>query len=277
MGTITLSDPTTGTSLDLINAQSATNDRQGAVNVSPPPGFGSDTPFLTALEQEGRVTIQGAATGLRLAEDPAFSNTPLEALAQWAAQFEAFTNGAQGVGYDLTRDYRTGDTFRGYIPDLSWTRRAGEKLELGYSLSFVRGQGVGPDDPPTADTVSPGGDYAVDGETLPNITELQIEKSQEVGVARRTFAQSPDDNDLTNDSGAVRTVIVTGQVTGTATERTAFDDALTGSIGQDELVTFEDAFTGRTYDGFIRSYEPTDEAGRTRLNEYGLEFVEGTV
>ena len=43
-----------------------------------------------------------------------------------------------------------------------------------------------------------------------------------------------------------------------------------------ELVDVADPFTGRTYTGMISSYEATDEAGLTRLGEFGIEIVEGT-
>lgn len=271
---VTLSDG--AGSIELFQAQSLANETEGSVDVSPPPGFDSDTPFLTSLEQSGRATLQGVATGPRLSRDPDYNSDPLTALAEWAVAFESFVNGAQGDGYTLSRDYRN-DSFNGYVETGSWTRRGGEKLELGWSMTFIRGQGAGPKNARTTQPVSPGGDYKLDGQKLEGITEVQVEKQQGVNVARRSAQAglSPDDNDLFSDEGATRTVRVTGRVPGDEATRNSFDATITDSIGQDEIVTFRDAFTGRTFDGMIRNFDATDEAGITRLGDYAVEFVEG--
>ena len=62
---------------------------------------------------------------------------------------------------------------------------------------------------------------------------------------------------------------------GTDAERNTFRESFTDVIGQDTIVTVEDGLTGRTYDGMITSYEGTDEAGFTRIGDFGLQFVEG--
>ena len=270
-----LSDPQSEVSVELWTAQTLANERQGQVDVSTFPGGDTDEPYLTSLAQEGQATIQGAVTGPRLARQSAYSSDPQTALAEWAVQFEAFVNGAQGDGYDLGREYR-GDTFRGYISDLQWVRRGGEPLEVGFSLTFVRGQGVAVYDPPRAPAISPGGDLTLAGRAIPTLDEFSVQLQQSVSVARRTFAEDPGDNDLTSDGGASRLVTITGQVEGDEAARESFDADLTDSIGQDTLVTLSDPFTGRDLEGMIQSYSATDQSGQTRLGEFAVEFAEGT-
>ena len=273
---LTLSDPDSGTTLELFNAQSLTDDRSAALDVSPPPGFDSDEPFLTSLEQGGTVPIQGAVTGPRLARNANYSSDPITALAEWAVTFEALVNGGQGDGYDLTRGYKTGDTFRGMIESATWVRRGGEPFELGYDLQFVRGQGANIAPPVSPDAVSPGGDYQLAGETIETLQELSVTKRQQVQAYRRTFAEDPSDNDLRADSGALREITVSGRVAGDASTRRAFEQSLQDSLGQDTLVDFRDAFTGRTYTGMIDAVAASDEATQgERLGEFDVAFVEG--
>jgi hypothetical protein len=273
---LTLTDPVSGTTLELYNAQSSSNDRQGSVDVSPYTGFDSDQAFLSSLEQQGSFTIQGAVTGRRLSQLAGYSSDPQTALAEWAVTFEAFVNGAPGNGYTLTRGYRTGTDFTGIVETARWSRRGGESVELGYSLEFVRGQAAGVSEPVSPDSLGTATTWTVDGVSFAGIDEVSVEKSMPVDVYRRTFAEDPDDNDLLNRAGATRRVSLTGQLVGDAASRNSTEDSLTSSIGNDEIVTVEDGFTGRTYDGMIESVENTDEAGRTRIGDVGVEFVEGT-
>lgn len=273
--TLTLSDANTSLSLELYNAQSFDNQTEGQLSASPPSGFDSTEAYLTSLEQQGNVTIQGAVTAGRLTGTAGFSSDPATALAEWAATLETFVDGAQGDGYQLQRGYR-GDSFQGLIPTVQYTFRGGETYEIGYSLEFLRGQGTALQGAKTVPTVSPGGSLVLDGTTIPSFQEFQMEKSENLEVYRRTFAESPDDNDVYSNAGATRTIRITGRVEGDASARNTFDAAISDSIGQDELVTLEEPFTGRSFEGMIRNYDATDEAGRTRLGDFGIEFVEGT-
>jgi hypothetical protein len=270
-----LSDPFSGTTLELFTAQNLSNEREGQVDVTTFPTGESEETYLTSLAQDGRASIQGAVTGLRLSNISGYSSDPQTALAEWAVELESFINRGQGSGVDLDRDYR-GDTLSGYLEDVQWVRRGGEPLELGYSIAFVRGEGVGVYDPPRAPTISPGGDLTLAGRTIPNLQEFSVQLQQPVTVARRTFAENPGDNDLTSDGGASRLVTITGRVEGDEAARQAFDADLTDSIGQDELVTLSDPFTGRDLEGMIQNYSATDEAGRTRLGDFAVEFAEGS-
>lgn len=276
MSPLTLTDTLGGETITLYGAQSADNQQQAQLDVSPYTGEDSSEAFLTSLEQQGSISLQGAVTGRRLTGKAGYSSDPKTALAEWAATFEAFVNGAPGSGFDLTRDYRAGRTLRGIVGTARWVRRGGESLEVGWTLEFQRGQGAGIAEPVSPDSVSPGGNFTVDGETLTGIREFAVEKSQPIDTYRRTFAQSPDDNDLLNQAGATRRVTLVGRAVGDATTRNTLEDNLTSSLGNDEIVTVEDAFTGRTYDGMLESVDATDEAGWTRLGDIGIEFVEGT-
>jgi hypothetical protein len=273
---VDLVDSLSGTSITLFGAQSSRDDRQAALDVSPYTGFDSQEAFLTSLEQQGSLSLQGAVTGRRLTSLAGYSSDPQTALAEWAATFEAFVNGAPGNGYDLTRTYRDGRTFRGVVETARWTRRGGEPYEVGWNLEFQRGEAAGLSEPVAPDSVSPGGSFTVDGVGFDGVREFAVEKSIPVDVYRRTFAEDPDDNDILNRAGATRRVTLVGQLVGDGASRNSTLDSLTSSLGNDEIVTVEDAFTGRAYDGMIESVEDTDESGRTRLGEVGVEFVEGT-
>lgn len=272
--TLTLSDPQSGTDVELYHADELRSDVQGSVEPSPPPGFSSDEPFLTQLTQDGRVTITGEVSANELTRSGDYSSDPRTALAGWLVRFESFLNGAQGKGYDLALDYRS-MTYQGYIETLEWSYRGGEPYTLGFNLEFQRGTGFGAYQEPTFGAVSPTGTWRVNGVEIPYIREVSVTKSQEIEATRRTFADSPGANDITSTGGAVREINLTGQNVGTDTERNAFRDSFTDVIGQDTIVTVEDGLTGRTYDGMITSYEGTDEAGFTRIGDFGLQFVEG--
>lgn len=274
---IDLSDPASGTSLTLFGANSYNGSQNAEVDVSPPPGFKGDEAFLVSLEQEETITLQGAITAPRLTRTAGYSTDPETALAEWLVTFEAFVNGGQGDGYELTRTYRTGETYNGYITDAEWSIRGGEGYEAGWTLEFIRGQGFGVDNGVSPDSVgSVGGNIGIDGTIAPTFTEFQMSKQQEVSSARRLLADSPDDNDLTSDAGVTRTITITGQIEGTATERATFESDITDTLGQDTRVGLVEPFTGRTFTGMLQAYEPTDEAGTTRLGEFGLTFIEGT-
>ena len=271
---LSIQDDRSGTTLELYNAQTLTEERTGEVEASPPTGFDSDQTFLSSLEQSGTVPIQGAVTGRRIAGTAGFNTDPQTALAEWAAQLEAFVDGQPGDGQTLVRDYRN-DQLSGVVTTLQWTRRGGEPLELGYTLTLQRGESVASYSTPAADEVSPTGTTTVAGRTLDTYREFQSELSIPTTVTRRSFATTPDDNDITVDAGVTRSITITGQVAGDAATRNQFDADITASLGQDQFITIEDGFTGRTYDGMVTAYEPTDEAGGTRLSEFGIEFVEG--
>jgi len=273
--TLTLTDPASGTSVELYHADDLRSDVQGSAEASPPPGFDSDQPFLSQLTHEGRATITGEVSAMKLSRTAGYSDNPRTALAEWAVRFLAFVNGGQGDGYELTRGYR-GDTFQGYVESQEYSVRGGEPFSLGYSLEFVRGKGFGATNAVTIPSASPTESWIVDGTELPTITEASVQKTQSVEVTRRTFAETPEDNDITSNGGAVREINVTGTVEGSEAERNTFDDNLSDTIGQDSLVDFENGLTGEIYTGMVQSYEATDEAGLTRLGDFGLRFVEGT-
>jgi len=273
--TLTLSDPASGTSLELYNAQTLRNDRQAQVNASPFTGDDSEETYLTALENDGRIEIQGAVTGPRLARSASWPSDPQVALGEWAATLDAFVNGAPGNGFTLTLDYRN-QSFAGVPETVQWTARGGEVWELGYSFTYLLGDAVGLTDPVTPTTASAGGDLVIDGTTIPSFREFSSQKEQPLNMARIAFADSPEDNTISTEGGVTRTLTATGQFAGDAAARNSFDAALKDTVGQDTLVDVQDPFTGRTYTGMISSYESTDEAGLTRLGEWGLEVIEGT-
>lgn len=283
---VDLHDPASGTSLTLYGANSLTDSRNAGMDVSPPPGFEGDEAFLSSMEQVEDVTIQGAATAKRLSRQSEFSNDPATALAEWCATLEAFVNGGQGNGYELTKNYRDGATFNGCVNSIEWSIRGGENWEAGYALEFMRGTGFGVTRDVAVQSVNPGGpdrdgdgdpdwELRVDGTTLPTFTEFQMSKEQEISRTQWLLADDAEKNSLTSDSGAVRRITITGQHEGSAAERRQFDDDVSDTLGQQTVIDLEEPFTGRTFSGMLESYEGTDEAGLTRLGEFGFDFVQG--
>jgi len=270
----TLTDKNSSFSLTLYNSQQAQDNRNAGLNVTAPTFQDSDATILTALEQQGRATISGVATAPRLSRQAAFSADPRTALAEWYAKLLAVVNGRQGSGYTIDVPSKN-TTYDGLVQTAAATVRGGEFLQVDWDIEFVRGVAVDVQSDPSPVSVSPG-EYRI-ASTVPDaITEWQVEDSQGVETYRRTFAENGGDNDLGSSVGATRRIRVIGQVDGTVAERNQFDADITDTLGQDTLITLRDALTGRTFEGMLDSYDATDESGLTRLNEYAIEFVEGT-
>jgi len=212
--------------------------------------------------------------GTYLADDSGWSSDAITALAEWAVKFEAFVNGGQGDGYELALDYSS-DTYTGYITTAQWTRRGGDPYTLQYNLDFQRGTGFGVTNSVSFPSVSPTNTWTVDGTTIDTFDEIQVQKSQPAEVSRRSFATTPDDNDITSSGGATRTIRIAGQVGGTQTERNTFESNIRDTIGQDTIITIEDGFTGRSFNGMVESYNRAEQAGRPRLGNFVIELVEG--
>jgi len=273
--TVTLSDNDSSTTLTLDQAQELSNEWSSAVEASAFMGQSAEDTFLSSFAHEGRVALSGTTHGQELSQRADYSSDPLFALAEWALQFEAFVNGGQGSGYAIERGYRSDKLTEGVLESVQWTWSGGDPYTLEWSLSYLRGKNAGPTNSVTPGGVGAASDYTANGEKLPNIEEVTLEKSQSYEMFRRAFAENPEDNDIMSVEGPVRRIDVVGEITGTVTERNDFDDYITQYIGQDTTVTLEDQLTGRDFDVMIDGYEPTDQAGLTRVSEYQLSMVEG--
>jgi len=273
--TVTLSDNDSDTTLTLDQAQELSNEFSSAVEASSFLGESAEETFLSSFAHEGRVALSGTTHGRELANRADYSPDPLFALAEWALQFEAFVNGGQGDGYTIERGYRADEFNDGVLESVRWTWRGGDPYTLDWSLSYLRGRNRGPTESVTPGGVKAASDYTINGEKLPNIEEVTVEKTQSYEMFRRAFAEDPEDNDLMSTDGPIRRIDIVGEITGTVAERNDFDDYITQYIGQDTTVTLEDQLTGREFDAMIDTYEPTDQAGLTRVNEYQLGMVEG--
>lgn len=273
---LTLSDKDGSFSMPLYNAQDLSDSRDADVDEFPIIGFDSDTNFTSSLDFAGQVTITGNATAFRLSQESQYNSDPETALAEWYADALATVNGAQGEGYTLSRDYRN-DSFSGLITEFQITQRGGEPFELAWNLSMRRGVAVDPYEAPNPVTVSPGGDYTVAGETLSGIREWSVSKTQSVGEYRRYFADTAEENDLLSEGGASKKLTVVGETVGDAATRNTFASDITTNLGDDEpLDDVRDALLGVTWSGQLTSFEDTDEAGRSRLGDIAVEWVEGT-
>lgn len=257
---VELQDTASGVTLPLWNAQELRRETDAAVDTYTAMGFDAEESFLTALQQSESITLTGEVTAGRLSQDSRFSSDRRTALAEWAATFEAFVDGGQGDGYTLSRGY-VGDSFTGVVEAAQWSARGGETDSLGWNLSFIRGQGTSVETTTAADTVSPGGDWTIDGYVVDTPTEFQMEKSQTFEVYRRALADNAGDNDVFPETGATRRITIIADVVGSESTRETFYDNITAKLGQNETVSVRDALTGRTFDGVIGRSTRRTKAG----------------
>lgn len=273
---VELTDSASGITLPLWNAQELRKEQDAGVDAYSAMSFDSENTFLTSLDQGEQISLTGEVTANRLTRDSRFSSDERTALAEWAVKLEAFIDGGQGGGYTLERNY-VGDSFQGVIEAAQWTTRGGEPYSLDWNLTFLRGEGSSVEKTVAPDSVTPGGNWEIDGYTVSYPTEFQMEKSQTFEVYRRALAEDGSDNDIFPETGARRRITIIADVTGDESTRETFYDNITTSFGQNDTVTVRDALTGREFTGVIGSFDTTDESGLTRLGEFSMEIVQGEV
>lgn len=236
----------------------------------------SDEAFLVSLEKEEDFQINGRATGPRLSRHYAYSDDPLEALAEYAARLLAHINGNQGDGWTLSNDY-TGRSIDCVMEEVTIIKRRSEKYEFDFSIRFRSGTSMMPykslDIRPTNPTTT----TQIAGKDLGEVEEMMITKRQDllthayVGTGR-----TAEDNEIEARSGAVQEVSLRGSIPGAEADRQTIDDAIRSRTGQQTISTLDLAFPGYSLDGMVKAHEPSREAGRTRVGQYELSFVEGT-
>jgi hypothetical protein len=244
------------------------------VDVAMTPTFDSNEAYLSGMTEVHNQSITGLATGSRLSRQSDFSSDPVTALAEWVQRVMALVDGQQGEGYTLTHDERGLETTV-VLESFAWTRRGGESFEVEWELAYQIGEGIMVDRDTQPNTASPSSTWTLDGRDLQYPKEYREEKRQRLDTDAMLFADSAEQNVITDESSPVRTITITGRHTGTRSERQAFDDHFRSLIGQDQIVTYESAFPGHSLDIMVNTYESVLEAGRTRVGDYALELIEG--
>jgi len=261
--------------IDFWQAQEDRDEREGEVDVSPSATYDSDEAYLSGMTEAHSQETTGIVTGNRLSRQTGYSNDPVTALAEWVQTVMALINGQQGQGYTLTHDVR--DLERNVVLEsFGWTRSSGEKLQLEWDLAYRIGEGVMVDNTTSTNPASPSSTWTLDGRDLQHPIQYREEKRQKLGTDKMLNASSAEQNTITSESGAVRTITISAEHTGTVSERKAFDDHMKLLIGQDTIATYQSAFPGHELDVMVNKYESVLEAGRTRVGEYSLELIEGT-
>ncbi|QCC57367.1 hypothetical protein [Natrinema thermotolerans] len=263
---------TPGQTIRLWNGQESRTQTQGNVKVDNLPASGSDKTLLTGLEASETVTYTGTATANRLSKLSGYSNDPETALAEWLVTAEATLNGRQGEGHDLVDDNR-GRTIRGVLGVFGWQRSRGARYEVEWNLELVRGRGLMPYRSPSPPDPNPQEKAFLDGADLGSIRELQETKEQPIEPVPLHALSGPENYEILDDGGAQRSITITGEIAGDRLD--TFDDHMRSIVGRDQIVTFEEAFPGRSLEVMVQNYDSVRSAGRTRLGSYSLEMVEG--
>jgi len=236
-----------------------------------------DDTVLSILSDEGRIEVDGITAGQqRIDAGKTGKSDPVDAVAEWVAELEAYVNSTQAnEGYTLRNSY-TNSTENVTPRAIGWSQNEGEYQSVNWNLTLEIGGDLGGDLGITPDSVSPGGVDTFDGLTLPGIVERRVDKTVSLDVTQELLSDTGENNVFQN-GGAVKTITLVGQVEKTLSEMEAFDRQFRDRTGDGEAYTFESAFPGLAYDAAILSYESTREAGLTRRGEYVLELAAGSV
>lgn len=252
------------------------DQRSGNTNVTDMPTFGSDDAFLSSFTQTHEGTLQGTATGLRLARSGGYPDDPVEALATWVQEVMSLISGSQGDGYTLDHDVRGYDSKPVAIDSFQWTRNEASLFEVSWSLSLRIGDvTMSGDASVNPGEVNPSSEWSIDGVDLQYPKEISESTQQQLNTDEMLFGDGAEDNVITSGSGATRRINISGTHTGTRSERRDFDDAMRSLIGESKVVDYESPFPGHTLTVGVDNFDSSLEAGRTGQTDYTLELIEG--
>ena len=265
----------TGIAVEDTELYFAQEDRsQTRANLNPNSVYG-DTPdqtLLVGLESQEEFALSGEASGVHLSTLDGYPDAPLEALAEYACELEAYVNANQGTGWAFTERERD-KTFNGVIESVSWRRAAGEPFTLEWDMSVMWAQATMASGAHSPESFSLGGTPTLAGQDLGAVDETQVEREQDIEQYPVALAD-PGQNQALANSGVIREVTIVGRITDES-RRNTFDDNIQQNMGNDTIVTYEEPFPGRTLQGMIQDFDSTRTAGLTRIGEYQLTFVEG--
>lgn len=242
-------------------------------------GQNSSEALLTSLEKNNTFEFTGRVPATRLALQPGYSDDYETALAEWVAELETFMNGEQGGGWTLTDDERD-NTINVLLDEIGWGHSQGEKYEITYNASAKWAEGLTTSTSTAADSVSPTDTWEIyDPETsttldLGSLRDYRVQKTQEVKEYPIAF-QDAGDNTAMQQSGVTRRITISGQKTGTRSERNTFDSNMNDLMGKDKTVEYTEHLTGRTFKVTVEDYRTPRASGKVRINDYDLTLVEG--
>lgn len=277
MTVLTLSDGTRN--VDLFQVQTDSAQKQADVKPTNPVFQDSSETLISSLTQQEQVSLNGRATGLRLARDGSlsradggsFSNDPLTALAEWAQDLMSFVSSEQGSNVSLQSVERS-RTINGIVSRFQWTKANNARYEIRYDFEFKRGDAILDQKSTSVGTAFPSQTATLGGTDLQYVNQWSESKELDTGTAAIAFADDPEQNTILPNSGAVRTIQLVGEV---VDNLNTFDSNILSLLGENQTATYSSAFPGHDLEVAVRSFEPTREAGRTRIGEYSLELIEG--
>lgn len=265
----------TGVSVEDTELYFSQEDRsQTKANLNPNSVFGDqpDETLLVGLESQEEFIYSGEASGVHLSTLSGYSDAPLQALAEYTAELEAYVNGNQGTGWAFN-DRERGKQYNGVIESVAWRRKGGEPFSLSWDMSVMWAQATMAAGPHSPESVSPGGTPTLAGQDLGAVDETQVQRSQDIEQYPVALAD-PGQNLALANSGVIREVTIVGRITD-ETRIDTFDNTIQQNMGNDTIVTYEEPFPGRTMEGMIQDFTGTREAGKTRIGQYQITFVEG--
>jgi hypothetical protein len=277
--TVTIESLDSAYAVDLAITQETTDVREASAQVISVPGGGPDETIVVDLTGSETVSLSGTASAYELAERPDFSDQPVrynDNIAQFALEFEAVVNGAQGQGYRLTG--LPDGPYEGVVENVSWEMVGGEPHTLGWSLTMQLAEGVGEFSvpQPVGSTTVTGGGFFIDGEVIERVDRKFMERRQQVDIYELALSD-PEDNTAVPTGGAIREWTIQGRVNARATHLDDIDAAVRGSMGDGQTVEFYSLFPDRSFDVVITNWETTRRGGEPETTmEYVLEMVEGT-
>lgn len=274
MTNLTIENTETGDDVELYNVQES--QRQIAGDTSVDSLFNSERgdALISQLTGSETAVVTGLATGNRISKNVEYSNDPEVALAEWALDLEATCHSRQGDAHTLVDDDRD-DTRKVIVRDVMWQREQGSPFEVQYAATLGFGDSPVSFDAPDTETANPSSAATLDGVDMGTIAMKMVEIEQPVDKFSLAFAEEFDQaNSWVADGGSTRSFTVTGEITG-ATERNDFDEHVRSLVGNNESVTYTEAWPGRSLDVVVGDYESTHEAGNTRLGSYNITLIEG--
>lgn len=270
---ITLSSNTK--SIELFQAQEDVKQTSGSPNVDSLYGFDSDETLITSLKSKQNFTLVGKTTGIRLSKKSSYSSDALTALAEWVVKLLTFVNGKQGGGYTLQDNDRS-ESVNGAVKSAGFQRARAAKYEVDWDLEFTVGDAVMEEQDTSSPSVSPSTSATLGGYDLGELRSFRETKRQKFSTTPIQFGD-PQSMLIQPGGGATRRIIIVGRKSGSTSTRNTFDSNIEALVGQNQANTYSSAFPGRDLNVIVKDFEGTRDSGLTRLGDYTLELLEGTV
>lgn len=257
----------------LWGADESTNVSEANVELTSVPGDNPEENIAFSLEAVERQPLAGRATGIRLIQESGYPNDPRDALAQWIQEFISLCNANQGDGWELV-DQERDRSISVAATNASWTYNAGAELEVQWDMELTRGDAFFTDSLRVPTTATPGASETLGGVDLGTVNQKRT--SVDLQTETSAVAYQPRESTvITPDSGAVRSVQLTGRVGGDPQDLRDFENQLREWTPREDTLTYQSALPGTQHETVISSYDSTHNAGSPSILEYALELTEG--